>query len=140
MTNIFAGGLYNSRNHPLLQIRYNLPSMLPRLHKLASVLLILLGAIHIGFTAFNFLKLTLDALWFASAGFAIIVVGFLNLALLQSASTDRLTRTLTIIANAGLTLLFLLAVPLIGQPQVYAGLALSLVALLATFFRRSAQR
>lgn len=99
--------------------------MLRTLYKIAIGLLIAVGAVHICFTLLNYDGLTLDALWFASAGVAIIFAGFLNLVLLSSDGKGRVTFALCLIANFALTLLFALALRVLREPQVFVGLFLS---------------
>jgi hypothetical protein len=51
-----------------------------RLHLLCGYLSVLLGLVHLSFTFRNYGGFSLDAIWFASVGLAILFGGFLNLA------------------------------------------------------------
>jgi hypothetical protein len=99
--------------------------MLRTLYRISTYLVILLGLAHILFTIPNYgWRWTLDAVWFMSAGFAIVFAGFLNLALLRGAGSDSLVRLLCLISNVLLALLFGAAITLLNQPQVYFGMLL----------------
>jgi hypothetical protein len=96
--------------------------MLKTLYRISTYLIILLGIAHILFTIPNYgWRWTLNAMWFMSAGFAIVFAGFLNLAVLRGAGADRIIRLLCLISNVILALLFGAAVSLLNQPQVYLG-------------------
>ena len=99
--------------------------MLKTLYRISTYLVILLGLAHILFTIPNYgWRWTLDAVWFMSAGFAIVFAGFLNLALLRGADADKVIRLLCLISNVLLALLFGAAITLLNQPQVYFGMFL----------------
>jgi hypothetical protein len=74
--------------------------MLEKSFKIAAYLIIALGGAHLLFTPFNYHKFTLNALWFFSAGLAVIFAGFLNLMFIASTLKTLLARTLRVIANA----------------------------------------
>jgi hypothetical protein len=97
-------------------------------HKIASGLIIALGAIHCLFTALNYDRFTLDAMWFLGSGIAIILAGFLNVAAIRVGVSDRVVRFLCLTANLVFVILFAVALWLLSQPQVFVGLALFAVA------------
>ena len=85
---------------------------------------ILLGIIHQTF-AFGANKFTQNTLWFIGSGFALIFAGFLNLALIKISPKDSLLRTLCIIANLTITILFVVALLTVMQePQVFVGIGI----------------
>lgn len=99
--------------------------MLKTLYRISTYLVILLGIAHILFTIPNYgWRWTFNAMWFMSAGFAIVFAGFLNLALLRGAGADKVVRLLCLISNVILALLFGAALTLMNQPQVYFGMFL----------------
>jgi hypothetical protein len=102
--------------------------MLQTAHTACTYLIIALGALHLLFTFHNYDEFTLDALWFASAGVAIIFAGFLNLILIRSAGQDALTTTLCFVSNLVMAGLFVAALWLMRQPQVFVGALLFAVA------------
>jgi hypothetical protein len=95
-----------------------------RAHLFGAYLAILLGLAHLSVTFANYRALTLDALWFASAGVALLLAGFLNLGLNRSGGVDRVLGGLCILANAILTLMFVIALRLIQEPQAFVGAGL----------------
>jgi hypothetical protein len=110
--------------------------MLKAIHTVCAYLSIALGALHLLYTFHNYDHFTLDALWFAGAGFAIIFAGFLNLISIKLAGRDALVRALCFISNAAVAVLFVAASWLMRQPQVFAGIALFAVAAFATLASR----
>jgi hypothetical protein len=111
--------------------------MLKVTHTVCAYLSIALGALHLLFTFHNYDDFTLDALWFAGAGFAIIFAGFLNLISIKLAGRDALVRALCFISNMTVAALFVAALWLMRQPQVFAGIALFVVAAFATLASRA---
>lgn len=105
------------------------------LHKIITGLIIALGCLHIGFTPFNYDRLNMEAMWFVGTGVAIILAGFLNVAVIRVA--DRVVRTLSIITNASFALLFAVALFRLAQPQVFVGLAGFGLAAVCVFFKTS---
>jgi hypothetical protein len=90
--------------------------------------MIALGLLHVLFTFHDYDEFSLRALWFASAGIAIILAGFLNIALLRNSGQDQVIRWLSIGTNVFFAILFLSALLLLSQPQVFFGAALFMVA------------
>ena len=110
--------------------------MLKTIHTVCTYLIIALGVLHLLFAFHDYDEFTLGALWFASAGFAIIFAGFLNLILLRHAGRDGLIRALCIIANLICASLFGAALMLMRQPQVFVGLLLFALAAIAVLAAR----
>ena len=112
-----------------------LRAMLRRIHVIVTYLIIALGVVHLLFTARNFSRLTLGALWFASAGFAIIFAGFMNVVHTRGAGRDRVVHALCLTTNITVTVLFGVALSVLREPQVFVGLLLFALASLATLKR-----
>lgn len=64
----------------------------------------------------------MGAFYFASAGLALILLGFLNLALRSDDGRNRILRILCHLANIVMTAFALFAVLVIPEPQAYFGL------------------
>src|SRR5215212_8376786 len=110
--------------------------MLRTLHKISSVLLIALGAVHTALTPVFYGRFSLNALWFAGSGLAMLFVGFLNIALSRDIGRDRLVRVLCYVANL-LTVFFgFLMVTQDREPQVILGLVLIVLMTTTAFFIR----
>ena len=108
------------------------------LHKTVAGLIVALGCLHIGFTPFNYGRFDMDAMWFLSAGVAIILAGFLNIAVIR-VGRDRVVRFLCLLANVSFALLFGVALFQMAQPQVFIGLALFGTASFCTLLRTNAR-
>ncbi|HEX8636074.1 MAG TPA: hypothetical protein VF703_18145 [Pyrinomonadaceae bacterium] len=113
--------------------------MLKTIHVACAYIIIALGVLHLLFTFHDYDEFTLRALWFAGAGCAIIFAGFLNLISVRLAGRDALARALCFIANVALTALFVAALWLMRQPQVFVGVLLFAVASIATLAARTAR-
>lgn len=98
-------------------------------YTVTAVVISLLGAVHAGFTYLNFDRFDMDAVWFLGSGVAIVLAGFVNIALIRSA--DRVIRILCIATNLLFLSGFAGATFMLPQPQVYFG---ALVFLIATLF------
>ena len=107
------------------------------LHKLITGLIIALGTLHCCFTAFNYRSFSLDAMWFLSAGLAIILAGVLNLVVIREAGKDRLIWALCIIIDAIFAAMFSVALFMLTQPQVFVGVALFAIAMICTVFAKN---
>ena len=70
-------------------------------------------------------------MWFLGSAIAIIHAGFLNVAAIRVGSKDWVVNLLCLIANLIFVALFRVALLLLSQPQVFAGLALFLVAVVS---------
>lgn len=110
--------------------------MLKTIHTVCTYLIIALGILHLLFTFHDYDAFTLRALWFASAGFAIMFAGFLNLILISLARKETLVRALCVIANVICAVLFGAALWLMQQPQVFVGVLLFTVAAVASLAAR----
>jgi hypothetical protein len=110
--------------------------MLKTIHNVCAYLIIVLGIVHLLFTFQNYDEFTLDALWFAGAGFAIVFAGFLNLITIRLGGRDALARVLCFISNLSFVILFIAAMWLMRQPQVFVGILLFAVAAVASLAAR----
>lgn len=98
--------------------------MLRTTHKIITGLMIALGSLHILFTFHDYDEFSLRALWFASAGVAIILAGFLNVILLRHVGKDKLVSLLCVLTNFIFVVMFGATLFLMQQPQVLFGMAL----------------
>ena len=106
--------------------------MLRTIHKIITGLMIALGLLHILFTFHDYDEFSMRALWFASAGVAIILAGFLNLVLLRDVGKDKLVRSLGILTNLIFVVMFGAVLFLMPQPQAFVGVALFGIAAILT--------
>ena len=97
--------------------------MARRLGWLLSGAAVALGLGHLAVTFLAFERMSLDALWFAGSGLAIILGGIINLFALL-ASHDSAGRALLGIANLAMTAFVALILFLAPEPQVIIGLIL----------------
>jgi hypothetical protein len=107
--------------------------MLRTTYKVITGLMIALGLLHVLFTFHDYDEFSLRALWFASAGVAIIQAGFLNIVLLRDSGKDKVVWLLCVLTNIIFAVMFLAALYLMQQPQVFLGVALFGVATILTF-------
>lgn len=110
--------------------------MLRTAHKILTGLMIALGSLHVLFTFHDYDTFSLRALWFASAGLAIILAGFLNIVLLRDVGKDKIVRLLCILTNIIFAVMFSAALFLMRQPQVFLGVALFTTATILTLIPR----
>jgi len=96
--------------------------------KIVSYIIILLGIVHISF-AFP-LHMNTDTLWFVGAGMAIIFAGLLNLVAIHNGGS-KFTKAIAVIINALNCAMFCFALPILNEPQVYAGIAIFLITTVA---------
>jgi hypothetical protein len=113
--------------------------MLRTFHKILAGLMVALGSIHILFTFHNYDEFSLRALWFASAGVAIILAGFLNFILLREVGKDKVVWLLCVITNVIFAVMFSMTLVLMWQPQVFVGVALFAAATVLTFLSPKTQ-
>lgn len=119
-----------------LQVRSRIASqknMARRLHQISTYLLIALGVVHTSLTPFFNEGFSVEAMYFASAGLAMIVVGFLNIAMSRNKSSDRVLVILCYIANVLYVVFGLLTAQALGEPQAYFGLVLILTMTVTSF-------
>lgn len=98
--------------------------MITTLHKISSYLLIALGVVHTSLTPVFYGRFSLNALWFAGSGLAMIFIGLLNVALGRILGRDRLMRVLCYVANVVTTIFGVMMVVLNREPQVIFGMVL----------------
>lgn len=79
-----------------------------KFYQFVTWLIIVIGIIHLIVAFFKYDKLIPDAIWFASAGLALIFAGFLNLAFLNHVTP--LNKLISEIANIALAILVALLV------------------------------
>lgn len=100
-------------------------------YKICAWLIVALGCAHALFTLHDYGEFSLRALWFFGSGLALVFAGFLNVAHLRAAGRDPLVRALSVLTNISCALLFVAALSLMRQPQVFVGVALFAFAALA---------
>lgn len=96
--------------------------------KIVSYIIILLGIVHISF-AFP-LYMNTETLWFVGAGMAIIFSGLLNLVAIDRGGS-KFTKLVAVITNAINCSMFCFALPILKEPQVYAGITIFLITTVA---------
>jgi hypothetical protein len=109
--------------------------MLRTAHKILTGIIIALGVLHVLVTFHDYDSFSLRALWFASAGVAIILAGFLNIILLRNAGKDTVVWTLCIITNLIFSVMFVLALMVLPQPQVFVGAGLFIAATILSLIK-----
>jgi hypothetical protein len=109
--------------------------MLKTAHKILTGIIIALGILHVLVTFHDYDSFTVRALWFASAGVAIILAGFLNIILLRDVGKDRVVWMLCFITNLIFAVMFVLALLVLAQPQVFVGAGLFIAATLFSLVR-----
>lgn len=90
--------------------------MMPRATKLLAILALLLGMIHMAFLPLAYAGWTLDALWFAGTGLAIMAAAAINL--IQIDGAVRSSRYIILSVNIALAVFFLAAWWVLPAPQV----------------------
>lgn len=80
---------------------------------------LLLGVLHLAFTLPIYGRLSLEALWFAGSGLAVVCCALMNVVALCSSA--RSSRWAVVIANLLIAGFFAAAWPLLPSPQVAAG-------------------
>ncbi len=109
--------------------------MLRTAHKILTGIIIALGVLHVLVTFHDYDSFSVRALWFASAGVAIILAGFLNIILLRDVSKDTVVWMLCLITNLIFAVMFVLALMVLPQPQVFVGAGLFIAATLLSLIR-----
>ena len=131
--------IHSAKELPLCLFWTTRNDMLTAIHKVSSFLLIALGIVHTALTRVFFQEFSIDALWFAGSGLAMIFVGFLNIVMSGEAGRDRLVRILCYAANL-LTLVFgLVLIRLDREPQVILGLLLIAIMTITAFMLTTSQ-
>jgi hypothetical protein len=96
-------------------------------HTAASILIVGLGLLHCGFTFRNYHGLSFEAAWFLGTGVAIVLAGFINIALLRDGGRDTVIWTMALLTNLLFLVGFVFAAYMMGEPQVFVGAILFLV-------------
>lgn len=99
-------------------------------HKIATVLVILLGVVHVTMTPVFFDEFVVRVMWYVAQGLMGIFVGFLNIAAVRTAWRDSVTNRLCHLAN-GLCLVFGLFYSMVDR-ALPSYIALALFAVLST--------
>jgi asparagine N-glycosylation enzyme membrane subunit Stt3 len=102
-------------------------------HITASILIIGLGLLHCGFTFINYSGISYDAAWFLGSGVAIVLAGFMNIAMIRDRGRDKIIWTMALITNVVFLLGFAAASYMMRQPQVFLGALLFLVTTISSF-------
>ncbi|MCA1642084.1 MAG: hypothetical protein LC785_09060 [Acidobacteria bacterium] len=111
--------------------------MLNKAHTVCSWLIVALGCAHLAFTFHDYDGFSMRAFFFFGSGLAIVFAGFLNVALIRDGGRDRVIKLLCLVANVSCALLFAAVIPLMRQPQVFAGVALFAFVAVAALLTRS---
>ncbi len=106
--------------------------MIRRLHQISTYLLIALGVVHTSLTPVLNREISVDAMYFASAGLAMVIIGFLNIAMSRN-TDERVTVILCRIANLLFVVFGLLTALAIREPPAYFGLLLLLIIATTSF-------
>ena len=109
--------------------------MLKTAHKILTGIIIALGVLHVLVTFHDYDSFSVRALWFASAGVAIILAGFLNIILLRDVGKDTVVWMLCLITNLIFAVMFVMALLILPQPQVFVGAGLFIAAALFSLIR-----
>ena len=107
--------------------------MVRKLHRVCTYLLIALGIVHTSLTPVFNKEFSVDAMYFASAGLAMVILGLLNIAMSRN-PYDRLTEILCRVANVLFTVFGLLTALAIQEPQAYVGMLLLLTMAITSFW------
>lgn len=91
---------------------------------------LLLGVLHLTFTLPIYGRLTLEALWFAGSGLAVVCCALMNVVAMRNSAPS--SRWAVVIANLLIAGFFAAAWPLLPSPQVAAGFLV--FAILAAYF------
>lgn len=102
-------------------------------HSVASILIVLLGCVHISFTFFNYHGLSYEAVWFLGTGVAIVLAGLVNIAMLRDGGGDTVIWTMALITNLFFLLGFAAASYMMREPRVFVGAILFAIATIQTF-------
>lgn len=103
------------------------------LHTVASILIVALGLLHVAFTFNNYHGISFDAAWFLGTGFAIVLAGFMNIAMLRDGGKDTVIWSMALITNIVFLVGFVAASYMMRQPQVIIGAVLFLLTTIYSF-------
>ena len=104
-------------------------------HKILTGIIIALGVLHVLMTFHDYDSFSVRALWFAGAGVAIVLAGFLNIILLRDVGKDKVVWLLCLSTNLIFALMFVLALLVLPQPQVSVGAGLFIAATFLSLVR-----
>ena len=108
--------------------------MINTVHKISSYLFIVLGIIHTSVTPLIIGRFSLNALWFAGSGLAMLFAGFLNIVLSRSiGQDDRFVRILCYITNITILVFGATIIKVLREPQAIIGLLLIVIMNLTAF-------
>ena len=102
----------------------------------ASLVALLLAVTHLGLAAASAARWGVPLLWFAGSGLALLLAALLNLVALRAGSEDPIVRSACVLGNAAVTGFFLLAWPLLKQPQVLLGVLVFAILTLGSWLAR----
>jgi hypothetical protein len=108
--------------------RSRVGQLMKRIQYIISLLIILLGMVHITF-AFPIDRLTEGTLWFIGSGVALILAGLINWIASDSVISQK-TKWIAFVSNILMASLFILAIPIVEGPQVFIGVGLFALAAL----------
>ena len=97
---------------------------------LLATLGLLLGVLHVTLTLPIYGRLSLEALWFAGSGLAVVCCALMNVVALRSSALSN--RWAVVVANLLIVCFFAAAWPLLPGPQVAAGFMIFMI--LAAYF------
>lgn len=104
-----------------------------KIHTIASVLIVILGCLHIAVTFFNYHGLSYDAVWFLGTGVGIVLAGFMNIAMLRDCGKDTVIWAMALLTNLFFVLGFAAASYMMREPQVFVGALLFLATTIYSF-------
>jgi hypothetical protein len=102
-------------------------------HTVASILIVGLGLLHVAFTFNNYRGISYDAAWFVGTGLAIILAGFINIAMLRDDGRDTVIWSMALITNVIFLVGFVAATFAMRQPQVFVGAVLFAITTIYSF-------
>jgi len=102
-------------------------------HTIASILIVLLGCLHIAVTFFNYHGLSYDAVWFLGTGVGIVLAGFMNIAMFRDGGKDTVIWSMALVTNLFFVLGFAAASYMMREPQVYVGALLFAITTIYSF-------
>ena len=113
--------------------------MIRQIHSGLATLALILGILHLSLVIPIYGSISLDALWFAGSGLAVIAVALMNLMARSNEASDR--GIILALGNAMMTGFFGLAWTVLKEPQVVIGFVVFLALTgLTLFFRRKEDR
>lgn len=99
--------------------------MSKKIDDIATILLIILGFIHIILTPIFYKTFDLDSLWFAGTGLAFLFLGFINIFRIRT--TEMFIKKLCSLGNAMAFVYCILIVLKLSEPQAFVSLIVLLI-------------